>query len=75
MEGSLLDSLFVVVDSRRRRGQLWCRALWWTLFAGPLVAGSIACGETQEEQLLGVSRGNVGDLGLERDDLPNFGGF
>ena len=44
-------------------GQL-CRALWWTLFARPLVAGSIACGETQEEQLFGVSRGNVGDLGF-----------
>ena len=37
-------------------------ALWWTLFAGPLFAGSITCCEMQEEQLLEVSRGNVGDL-------------
>ena len=41
--------------------QLWCRALWWTLFAGPLIAGSVACGETQEGQL-GVSRDNWSDL-------------
>ena len=43
------------------------------LFAGPLVAGSIACGETQEEQLLGGSRGNVGALGFAGTaEFPKF---
>ena len=42
--------------------QLWCRVLWWTLFAGSWWLVEPACGETQEEQLLGVSRGNVSDL-------------
>ena len=44
--------------------QLWSRLLWWTLFAGSWWLVELACGETQEEQLLGGSRGNVGDLGF-----------
>ena len=36
--------------------QLWCRVVWWTLFAGSWWLVEPACGETQEEQLLGVSR-------------------
>ena len=50
-----------VVDSRLG-AQLWCRVLWWTLFAGSWRLVELACSETQEEQLLGVSRGNVSDL-------------
>ena len=42
--------------------QLWCRVLWWTLFVGSWWLVEPACGETQEEQLLGVSRGNLSDL-------------
>ena len=41
--------------------QLWCRVLWWTLFAGQWRLVEPACGETQVEQL-GASRGNWSDL-------------
>ena len=34
--------------------QLWCRALWWTLFAGSWWLVELAFGETQEERLSGV---------------------
>ena len=45
--------------------QLWCRALWWTLFAGSWWLVEPACGETQEEQV-GVSRDNLSDLEFAR---------
>ena len=44
--------------------QLWCPVLWWTLFAGSWWLVGPACGETQGEQLLAVSRGNLSDLEL-----------
>ena len=39
--------------------QLWCRVLWWTLFAGSWWLVEPACGESQEEQWLGVSRDSL----------------
>ena len=53
--------------------QLWCRVLRWTLFAGSWWLVEPACGETQEEQLLGVSRDNLSVTwnSLERVDLPS----
>ena len=49
--------------------QLWCRALRCTLVAGPLVAGSISCGETQEEHLrnLILRKSDVDDNGASCD--------
>ena len=31
--------------------QLWCRVLWWTLFAGSWLFDELVCGERQEEHL------------------------
>ena len=30
---------------------LWCRVLWWTVFAGSWLFDELVCGERQEEQL------------------------
>ena len=37
------------------RAQLWCRVLWWIVVSGSLFFVELVCGETQEEQLSGVS--------------------
>ena len=34
--------------------ELWCRVLWWTVVAGPLLRVELVFGETQEEQLSGI---------------------
>ena len=62
-QGSLLDSLFVWWVG----AQLWCRVLWWTLFAGQWWLVELARGETQEEQL-GVSR----DCNLLLNEFQKF---
>ena len=45
--------------------QLWCRVLWWTLFAGPWLRVGLACGETQDE--------HVWNLILRRSDVDDHG--
>ena len=51
-----------------RRAQLWCRVLWWTVVAGRLLLVELVCGETQEEQLSGVSRDILSDVECPRGE-------
>ena len=47
-------SILVCGGHLARRAQLWCRVLWWTVVAGPLVRVETVFGETQEEQFSGI---------------------
>ena len=51
-QGSLLDSLLVVVDSWPRAPS--CGDVWWTVVGGRWLLDELVCGETQEEHLRNI---------------------